>query len=222
MPRKVDHRHCAERSPAAADSLPRSALSARRLLYVVIGIATLAGCGSPSESDGKSGGGDVTLEVLDVVGVQGRIASHKDKKIVVVDYWSTSCPPCMKEFPGLVALSEKHPDDVACISVSLDYEGGKNKKPADLEPKVLNFLTSLAPQPKRVDNVLCGTPSDEVLSDATLNLGGSPPVVVVYGRDGTVAKMFENGSADSEDEYFTYADVRKLVEELLAAETAKK
>ncbi len=155
------------------------------------------------------------LEILDLAATKERIASLGENKIVVVDYWSTSCEPCMAEFPGLVALAEKHPDDVACISVSLDFEGGRNKKPQDVEPKVLKFLSSLQPPPKRVVNILSGTPSDELLSDAELNLGGSPPVVVVYRRDGTVAKTFENGSAESEDDYFTYADVEKLVAELL-------
>jgi hypothetical protein len=45
----------------------------------------------------------------------------------------------------------------------------------------------------------------------------SIPAVFVYGRDGKLVKRFDNEQAKSEDENFTYADVNKLVEELLKA-----
>lgn len=227
MPRPA---HCLIHSPVHAHArtadvrtntdpcAPRASFAAAGwTLLCLAWAAVLAGCGSPGKTGDDGAAGDVNVHILDLAAIKQRIAAHKDKKVVVVDFWSTSCEPCMKEFPGLVALADKHPDDVACMSVSLDFEGGKNKKPEDVQAKVLKFLTSLNPPPKRVDNLLSATPSDDVLSDASLNLGGSPPVVVVYGRDGTVAKVFENSTADSEDDYFTYADVSKLVDELLAA-----
>lgn len=179
-------------------------------IWAAAWLAAIAGCGS--ESSDKSGGdaaGMVKLEILSLEEIRERIASYKDKKLVVVDFWSTSCPPCMEEFPGLVALSEKHPDEVACISVSVDFEGGKNKKPEDVTPKVLGFLKEK--KAVKVVNILSSTPSDDVFADGKLDLGGSIPVIIVHKRDGSIAKKF------SEAEPFTYADVDKLVAELLAA-----
>lgn len=187
----------------------------RVLFALVLALATIAGCGSNSQG-GNSDGGDkagglVTLEILKVDEIQTLLASHKDKKVVVVDYWSTSCEPCMKEFPGLVKLSEKHPDDVACVSVSLDFEGGKNKTPEMVADKVQKFLASQ--KAAKVKNILSGTPSDEVMAAPALGLdNGSPPLVLVYARDGSLAKKFDNSGS----EHFTYADIEKLVAELLA------
>ena len=66
---------------------------------------------------------EIELQILDFEAIQKLIASKKGK-VVVVDAWSTSCPPCMKEFPHLVALHKKHnPEDLAYISLSFDYEG---------------------------------------------------------------------------------------------------
>jgi thiol-disulfide isomerase/thioredoxin len=172
-------------------------------------LAATTGCGPSGQdrSDDK-GAALVTLEVASLAEIRERIASYKGKKIVVVDVWSTSCPPCMNEFPGLVALSEKHADDVACISVSVDFEGGKNKKPEDVSAKVLGFLKEQ--KAAKVQNILSSTPSDEVQSDEEL-VGGAIPVVLVYARDGSVAKKFTDA------EPFTYADVTKKVDELRAA-----
>ena len=38
------------------------------------------------------------------------VAGHKGK-IVVLDAWSTSCTPCVKEFPNLVKLHERRAKD---------------------------------------------------------------------------------------------------------------
>lgn len=187
----------------------RPALLAASLLAAAW-LAAIAGCGSTASDKGGGDAADVVkLEILSLDEIRERIASYKDKKLVVVDFWSTSCPPCMEEFPGLVALSEKHSDSVACISVSVDFEGGKNKKPDDVMEKVLGFLKEK--KATKVVNILSSTPSDDVFADGKLDLGGSIPVVIVHNRDGSIVKKF------SEAEPFTYADVDKLVSELLAA-----
>ena len=45
----------------------------------------------------------------------------------------------------------------------------------------------------------------------------SIPAVFVYGRDGKLVRRFDNEEAKTDDDNFTYADVTKLVEELLKA-----
>src|ERR1700730_7350526 len=49
---------------------------------------------------------EVTLTILDYAGLQQLIAS-KRSKVVLLDAWSTGCPPCLKSFPDLVALQRK-------------------------------------------------------------------------------------------------------------------
>jgi thiol-disulfide isomerase/thioredoxin len=149
---------------------------------------------------------EVALAIKDYDGIVELIKSHQGK-VVVVDCWSTWCEPCMKEFPGLVALHEKHgPDKVACISLSLDYEGLPNKTPEDDADKVLKFLRS---QRAAFDNVLSSTPADEL---SKLLEFPSPPTVFVYDQEGELSRMFPGPEAKYEPK------IAPLVEQLLEEE----
>src|SRR5262245_23404522 len=35
-------------------------------------------------------------------------ASDYDKKVLIVDFWATWCPPCRKEVPGFIELKKKY------------------------------------------------------------------------------------------------------------------
>src|SRR5581483_6163846 len=92
----------------------------------------------------------VTVEIKDFDGIQELLASKRGK-VAVMDCWSTFCEPCMKEFPGLVELQKQFgPDDVACISLSFNYDGAKNETPEEHQEQVLNFLRQ---QQATFDNV---------------------------------------------------------------------
>jgi thiol-disulfide isomerase/thioredoxin len=151
---------------------------------------------------------DVTLQILDWAATQKLIAA-KQGKIVVMDAWSTSCVPCIKEFPHLVALQKQHPRDVVCISLNLDYIGLKAKPPEFYQERVLAFLTK---QNAKFDNVLCNEEAEVMFEKLGIP---SIPAVLVYGRDGKLAKTFDNSEAESEAEGFTYKDVTALVETLV-------
>jgi thiol-disulfide isomerase/thioredoxin len=155
--------------------------------------------------------GEVTLKILNWDESLDIVKQHKGK-IVVVDVWSTSCAPCMKEFPNLVKLHRELGNDVACVSISTDYAGSKKKPPEFYQERVLKFLTQ---KEATFDNVLCNVPSDELFEKLDL---ASIPAVYVFGRDGKQVKRFDSssqGKLGTDEEAFTYADVNKLVETLL-------
>lgn len=65
----------------------------------------------------------------DVEGNPVSFAQFKGK-VVVVDFWATWCPPCIKEIPGYIALQEKHgKDGLVIIGISLDRKGAAVVKP---------------------------------------------------------------------------------------------
>lgn len=124
--------------------------------------------------------------------LQTLIAEHKGK-IVVVDMWSTACEPCMTEFPHLISLHQRFPNDVVAISFDVDYAGIKNKPPEFYRERVLNFLGSQVEN--QVLHRMSTVAADELFDEIKLD---SIPAVFVYGRDGELLKRF-SGSVDGSE-----------------------
>lgn len=152
--------------------------------------------------------GPVEVALVDHAGLMAAVEAHRGK-VVVLDCWSTSCPPCVKEFPGLVELAAAHPDDVACLSLSFDYEGIGT--PEEVLPPVREFLTSVGAG--RVVNMLTREDADTMYR--TLDLD-SVPAVYVWARDGSLAQRFDDDDAKKRlGRPFTYDDVAETVRGLL-------
>jgi thiol-disulfide isomerase/thioredoxin len=186
--------------------------SASLCLFAVAGVSAIAAEEKAAKDGTKTGAtkSTVSLKIVDWEETLKLVALHKGK-VVVLDAWSLSCPPCMKEFPNLVKLHQKYGGkQVACMSLSCDYAGIKNKPPEYYREKVLKFLEKHG---ATFENLLSSVPSED-LFDKKMRIS-SIPVVYVFGPDGKLAKRFDNEQAKAEDDNFTYADVNKLVEELI-------
>ena len=142
----------------------------------------------------------VELQVLDWDGLQQLIAGHGDK-VVVMDCWSTSCRPCLEEFPKLVAMHNKYSrHELACISLSFDNEGLDPIE--DVKPAVLAFLER---QKATFDNVLSTLDSDALYKRLEIP---AVPAVLVYDRQGQLAKQFTGAKVD-------YAEVEEFAKRLI-------
>lgn len=126
------------------------------------------------------------------------VEQHKGK-IVVVDLWSTACEPCMTEFPHLIELHQRFPDDVVAISFDVDYAGIKNKPPAYYRERVLEFLGSQAEN--KVIHRMCTTAADELFTEIKLD---TIPAIYVFGRDGTILKRFDNEGVSYEKQVIPF------------------
>ncbi len=142
--------------------------------------------------------------------VESLIATHRGK-IVIVDVWSTSCLPCMTEFPHLVQLGRTHPEDVVCISFNVDYVGIKSRPAETYRERVEKFLDK---QQAAFANFLCTQEADAIFAELKLT---SIPAVYVYGRDGKIAKRFDDSLfQDGQDEAFTYEkDINPFVAKIV-------
>lgn len=170
-----------------------------------------AGCGSPAApaaAASSTAAASVQLTLVDHDGVMAAVAARRGS-VVVLDCWSTSCPPCVKEFPGLVGLAEKYRDRVACLSLSFDYEGLGT--PEDAVPRVRGFLEKVGAG--AVVNMLGKEDADTLSRKLDLV---SVPAVYVWKPDGTLARRFDDEDASKRlKRPFTYADVEAEVQALL-------
>lgn len=154
---------------------------------------------------------EVTLDVLSWEEITALVPQYQGK-VVVMDLWATYCPPCVAEFPNLVQLHKDYPDQIAAISVSLDYDGLGDDNVESYKPKVLSFLKSQ--NAVHVHNILCGTDAETLFTEKIQQ--NSMPVVYVYDQEGKLAAEFPNPADPAE---FTYQkDIRPVVEKLLATQ----
>jgi len=174
-----------------------------------VAAATIVSTGALCTAAEVSAQGAVEVKLVDHAGLLAEVARQRGK-VVVLDCWSTSCPPCVREFPRLVDLQNRHGDQIACLSLSLDYEG--IDKPEDLLPPVRIFLEHV--QAGRLVNMLASEESDSLYPKLGID---SVPAVFVYGRDGTLLQRFdEDDSTTRLGRPFTYDDVETVVKQALA------
>ena len=138
------------------------------------------------------------------------IAEHPGK-IVVVDIWSTSCLPCMKEFPELVKLQKTYPNELVCVGFNIDYVGIKSKPPEYYRPRAEKFLQK---REANFPNFLCSVDAVEIFDELDLN---SIPAVLVFGKDGKLGKRFDDTLLKpGKEDAFTYQqDINPFIATLL-------
>ncbi|QDV61500.1 Redoxin [Crateriforma conspicua] len=118
-------------------------------------------------------------------------------KITVVDFWSLSCEPCLRELPALAELARERDDEFDFVAIAVDFDGRLTKPPETYEPKIRAVLTALD---ATFESYLCETASDTVFQAIDIP---SIPAVFVYGADGKLLKKFVD-TGDTAG--FTYHD----------------
>ncbi len=61
---------------------------------------------------------------IEKIGAQDlkRIIDSSKGRVLVINFWATWCAPCVKEFPGLMALRQEFPEsDLNIVGISVDY-----------------------------------------------------------------------------------------------------
>src|SRR5215217_4067809 len=102
---------------------------AAALLLVGVSFVGLAVC----SAEPATGTAAVDLKAVRYADL-GRAIRALRGRVVVVDFWSTGCVPCMREFPHFVELNGRlGPAGAACVSVALD--------PPEKHARALAFLT---------------------------------------------------------------------------------
>lgn len=186
------------------------ALPVRGELPIAEGKRESSASADPKKPKAPSG---IEVRIASWKDAQARIAAYRGK-VVVLDVWTTTCGDCVKQFPDFVGLHRKYGDlkpgssGVACISFNCDYDGVATKPPEFYRPQVLRFLEKHG---AGFENLMSNVALADLLEGGVAEM----PAVYVYGRDGKLARRFDNENAKSAKDTFTYADVSRLVDELL-------
>ena len=142
--------------------------------------------------------------------IQKLVKQHKGQ-VVVLNVWTTTCGTCLEEFPKFVQMHKDFgADKLVCVSVNCDFDGIKDKPPAFYRADVMKVLLK---HEAKFPNVMLDVAFIEFLEQRKLS---STPAMYVYGRDGKLAKRFDNDDAEKAEDEFTIGDVRKLIGRLLA------
>ena len=161
--------------------MPRSSFCARSFALFLISFAALAVALALNPA--------AAFDLKDTGGTPQRLAELKGKW-VVVNFWATWCPPCVKEIPDIAAFAAAQGDRVRVLGVALDWDE-TGKRDTD-ERKVKAFA-------KKV-----GLTYPLVLGDAASEksfgkLKGLPTTIVydrtgkiVYRKTGTVTQELLN------------------------------
>jgi peroxiredoxin len=107
-----------------------------------------------------------------------RLRDHLGKKVIVIDFWTTFCNPCVGSLTHLNALYKKHKDaGLVVLAISMD--------PPDTAGNVIPFLRSRGLE----------MPAAHDVSSTVTNLynkKSTAPFQVLIGRDGRILKQRES------------------------------
>jgi thiol-disulfide isomerase/thioredoxin len=127
--------------------------------------------------------GDFELLTLD-----GKKVSLSDfrGKVVLVNFWTTWCTACVGEIPGLIALQQKHAENVVILGVSLDYvpdDDGDNKP----DPKAVPQKVARTARTRGINYPVL---LDENMKVGGQYNGGELPTTVIVDAQGNVRRRF--------------------------------
>ena len=124
--------------------------------------------------------------------VENKIGAF-NKGVTVVNFWSTTCAPCVKELPHFEKLNQEN-TNVKVILVSLDFE-------KQVESKLLPFLKK-----KKIASTsiyLADKEYNSWLPKIDKNWSGSIPATVIFNQD---KKIFVEQDFSNYEELNTFVN----------------
>lgn len=168
----------------------RAAMVATCLSVAACGPAAAGGAGAATAKQG--GAPDFALPSLD--GKTVRLSDYAGKT-VLIDFWSTTCDPCMAEMPHLVELYNKHKDaGFVVLAISLDG------------PESRAQVSSMAHDRGMVFPVLL---DEETTVVARYNPKREMPFAVVVDKHGSI--VHKRGGYTAGDEKTLTAEIEKAL-----------
>jgi len=157
-----------------------------------------------TQQNQKAIAGAMSVPIARLDGSSFRLSDYKGK-VLVVDFWATYCPPCVKQAPQLAELSKRYRDKgVEVIGLTSDEKTDQQKVEDFIKRVGINYNIGYASS--WVSNAfLKGTEDDT----------GAPPIpqLFVLSRDGRVIEHMIGDSPQRGIEY-----LEKVVSNQLSGE----
>lgn len=104
---------------------PRS----KTVYSILILILALVGCGKKQIDSDSDSAKAPQFTLPDINGNQVSLSDF-DGKVVILDFWATWCPPCVKEMPHFIELYDEYKQQgFEMVGISLDQGGAADIKP---------------------------------------------------------------------------------------------
>ena len=143
----------------------------QRIVAMVFVVFVVA-CGGMTPDANSVGGAtapDFTLPTLD--GQQARLSDYQGS-VVLIDFWSTTCEPCMIEMPHLVEMYKKNKDrGFVVLAISADGPESRAQVSSVVRAKEMVFPVLL---------------DEETVVTARYNPKRELPFTVLVSKEGTI------------------------------------
>lgn len=145
----------------------------------------------------------VEVEVIDAAGV-AKLRKNGTPKLRLINVWSTSCAPCVQEFPELVKTARKFGTrQFELITISLDHPQDIGKAKAFLERNHASLpdrlKASLKAEGRATNNYLfAGANQDELVAALDPEWPGPIPHSVLVDQEGSIVWR-HNGMINGEE-----------------------
>lgn len=162
------------------------------LALALLGL-TLTSCGAASSASPASRAPDFSLPALD--GKTVRLSDYAGNSVVLLDFWSTTCDPCLAEMPHLVDLYKRYKDKgFVVLAVSLDG------------PESRAQVSSVAHDKEMIFPVLL---DEETTVTARYNPKRELPYAVLIGKNGSI--LHRRGGYQPGDEKTLADEIEKAL-----------
>lgn len=84
---------------------------------------------------------DTLLKNVDDQEIQEVISSYKGDKAVLVNVWATWCVPCVEEFPEIVDIQRKYPEELQVVFISADFPDDRDRAVQFLKDHDVDWTT---------------------------------------------------------------------------------
>lgn len=169
-----DSKTCILTKAAGARSIIPYLLYHRRWAAALLLVVGLSGC--------RQSAVPVILKRATATDIIQKVAEHKGREAVLVNFWATWCAPCVEEFPMIVDLGRSHRGEGLIVYfVSVDWLDQTEQVAAFLERhgvEGLNFIKDEKDNP--------------FIDGISREWTGAVPFTIVYGRrSGAVVDLWE-------------------------------